>query len=491
MPNVSSFGAQTDNAVVSGTVTDRQMIIPGIPPQGLMSVGPRVTPNFVKPREWNAQTTYHFFDAVRDPAGNAYVATKPVVPAGTPLMNEDYWFLWADPDTRFDDLNETVKTFNQRITQNTSDIATKAPINHASEETVYGIGNSLNYGHLKLATDDTPMTSDANAGVAATPKMINDATEKIMIVIGDSYSDASYVGSNVWCNNVAKQLGMSVKNYAKSGCGFTRNVQKKFQDLIELAISEIAEIEKVKLIICYGGVNDSEIFLNEKSAVIKFINTAKKAFPSAAIIMAGSQAKKLQLTELNASNTKAIQEACEQTGVAFVDARLWLYTNGKAYYKDDGLHPTDTDGQNCIAKNMMAVINGQPNAITNNVTISPSSKIPSTVKRITMDNTIDGNDLYIRCHIQMDSLPESGSIIEVADVEGLETYMFPLSTGLYCGNGKVNTLSVECGLACIRNGKLTVFLKYADLSGYNPTGNLSFDFNVKLYNTIQSNFYSA
>ena len=172
MPNVSSFGAQTDNAVVSGTVTDRQMIIPEVPPQGLMSVGPRVTPNFVKPREWNAQTTYHFFDAVRDAAGNAYIATKPVVPAGTPLTNEDYWFLWADPDTRFDDLNETVKTFNQRITQNTNDIATKAPINHASEETVYGIGNELNYGHVRLAVEDTPMTSDANAGIAATPALV-------------------------------------------------------------------------------------------------------------------------------------------------------------------------------------------------------------------------------------------------------------------------------------------------------------------------------
>lgn len=124
MPNISSFGAQTDNAVVQGTVTDRQMVIPDVPPQGLMSVGPRVTPNFVKPREWSAQTTYHFFDAVKDGKGNAYVATKPVVPAGTPLADEDYWFLWADPDTRFDDLNEIVKTYNQRITKNANDITT-------------------------------------------------------------------------------------------------------------------------------------------------------------------------------------------------------------------------------------------------------------------------------------------------------------------------------------------------------------------------------
>ena len=123
MPNVSNFGTQTDNAVVQGTVTDRAMVIPDVPPQGLMSVGPRVTPNFVKPREWNDKTTYHFFDAVKDGNGNAYVATKPVIPAGTKLSDENYWFLWASPDTRIDELNEIVKTYNRRITQNTTDIA--------------------------------------------------------------------------------------------------------------------------------------------------------------------------------------------------------------------------------------------------------------------------------------------------------------------------------------------------------------------------------
>ena len=123
MPNVSSFGAQTDNSVVQGTVTDRAMVIPDIPPQGLMSVGPRVTPHFVKPSLWSALTTYHFFDAVHDAAGASYVAIKPEVPAGTELTDEGYWFLWADPNSQFAELNELVKTFNGRITQNTEDIA--------------------------------------------------------------------------------------------------------------------------------------------------------------------------------------------------------------------------------------------------------------------------------------------------------------------------------------------------------------------------------
>lgn len=124
MPNVSSFGTQTDNAVVQGTVTDRAMTIPDIPPQGLMSVGPRVTPNFVKPSLWSALTTYHFFDAVHDAAGASYVAIKPEVPAGTELSDEKYWFLWADPNSQFADLSELVKTFDGRITENASNITT-------------------------------------------------------------------------------------------------------------------------------------------------------------------------------------------------------------------------------------------------------------------------------------------------------------------------------------------------------------------------------
>lgn len=123
MPNVSSFGAQTDNAVVQGTVTDRAMVIPDIPPSGLMSVGPRVTPHFVKPSLWSALTTYHFFDAVHDAAGASYVAIKPEVPAGTELTDEGYWFLWADPNSQFVDLSELVKTYDGRISQNTNDIA--------------------------------------------------------------------------------------------------------------------------------------------------------------------------------------------------------------------------------------------------------------------------------------------------------------------------------------------------------------------------------
>lgn len=226
MPNVSSFGAQTDNSVVQGTVTDRAMVIPDIPPQGLMSVGPRVTPHFVKPSLWSALTTYHFFDAVHDAAGASYVAIKPEVPAGTELTDEDYWFLWADPNSQFADLSELVKTFNGRITQNTNDIATKAPKKHTSEDTTYGVGDAANYGHVRLATEGTPLTSGADDGIAATPKMISDnftfeSEPRKILMVGNSYTTGFSEASAPY--GIAKQVKFAfdeVRYATESACGF-------------------------------------------------------------------------------------------------------------------------------------------------------------------------------------------------------------------------------------------------------------------------------
>lgn len=226
MPNVSSFAAQTDNSVVQGTVTDRAMVVPDIPPQGLMSVGPRVTPHFAKPSLWSALTTYHFLDAVHDAAGASYVAIKPEVPAGTELTDEGYWFLWADPNSQFADLSELVKTFNGRITQNTADIATKAPNNHASKDTTYGVGNAANYGHVRLATEGTPLTSGANDGIAATPKMISDnftfeSEPRRILMVGNSYTTGFSKESEPY--GIANQVkfAFDVVRYAtESACGF-------------------------------------------------------------------------------------------------------------------------------------------------------------------------------------------------------------------------------------------------------------------------------
>ena len=76
---------------------------------------------------------------------------------------------------------DTLKELGDLIDDNTDAIdaldkvaASKAPINHASTATTYGIGTSSNYGHVKLS-DSTSSSSAASAGIAASPKAVKSA----------------------------------------------------------------------------------------------------------------------------------------------------------------------------------------------------------------------------------------------------------------------------------------------------------------------------
>ena len=377
MPNVSNFGTQTDNAVVQGTVTDRAMVIPDIPPSGLMSVGPRITPHFVKPSLWSSLTTYHFFDAVHDAAGASYVAIKPEVPAGTELTDEGYWFLWADPNSQFADLSELVKTFNGRISQNTNDIATKAPNNHASEDTTYGVGNEVNYGHVRLATEDTPLTSDANNGVAVTPAFVADvkSTPKA-IIIGDSYS-TEYTSTN-WWKLMCKALGVEPHCYAVGGAGFaiTDNL---FSSQATKATNDA--LKNVKYVFVYGGIND---MANSKSAsdilsgCNTVLNTLKTAYPNAIYYVMGVNTWKNMYTR----DTNTTFDACDALRTsAETNGAFYINTTFACFARDTWFinpgepgqnHPT-ADGQTVIYEVMANAMTG--NAISNTNTLLAKLKL--------------------------------------------------------------------------------------------------------------------
>ena len=60
----------------------------------------------------------------------------------------------------------------------------KAPTNHASGATTYGVGNASNYGHLKLS-DSTTSTSSTGSGIAATPKAVKTISDTLSTEISD------------------------------------------------------------------------------------------------------------------------------------------------------------------------------------------------------------------------------------------------------------------------------------------------------------------
>lgn len=57
---------------------------------------------------------------------------------------------------------------------NTSLAEKYAPILHSSSDTIYGVGNSSSYGHVKLS-DSTSSNSNQESGVASTPKAVSDS----------------------------------------------------------------------------------------------------------------------------------------------------------------------------------------------------------------------------------------------------------------------------------------------------------------------------
>ena len=147
-------------------------------------VGARYVPLFADPLEWDKTKAYEPLTIVYH-TGNSYTSRQ-YVPVGIEITNTAYWALTGNYNAQIEQYRAEVQRYDARITANDTAIkaeverataaeATKAPTSHASTETTYGTGNATNYGHVRLATASTPVTSDATAGVAATPKVVNDA----------------------------------------------------------------------------------------------------------------------------------------------------------------------------------------------------------------------------------------------------------------------------------------------------------------------------
>lgn len=436
MPNVSSFGTHTDNSVVQGTVTDRAMVIPDIPPQGLMSVGPRVTPHFVKPSLWSALTTYHFFDAVHDAAGASYVAIKPEVPAGTELTDEEYWFLWADPNSQFADLSELVKTFNGRIEQNAKDITTKAPINHASDKNIYGVGNGVNYGHTKLAVDDTPIASDANSGIAATPayvsKLIRDNDDKTSVIIGDSQSTENFTESTgkSWWKYVCEQLNTTPKCYAKGGCGWTQpGYGKTFIGQLEDAVSDSSfKNDNVDYVFIAGGLNDSSDWASVSttfdSKVKKTIEFAIENFQNAKIFICNVIPFKMIRTNDPVVYT-SVNKVAANYPVSIIPAIYSTCAEDTYYGADNHLN---AQGNKTLAQFVLGCING----------------IPATRKIILSNETTEGanssNEIYVLCNgytctLFIDYYFKANSTLTTIKTNGNFCMLMNFDSTTICGSG--------------------------------------------------------
>ena len=245
-------------------------------------IGARYVPLIADPIDWSDQKEYEPLTIVTY-QGNSYTSRQ-FVPKGTPITNQQFWASTGNFNAQIEQYRQEVAKFDTRITSAQNSADSKAPANHASESTEYGIGNEMQYGHVKLSDDS--MIGDANSGTAATPKLVNDAivkaSKRVFGFIGDSFAEAT-PGRVDWVNGILQELlgNDPIYNKAYSGAGFVgadSAASHQFIDQLNALANEHPEITDI---IIYGGNNDKSHLYEESlnTACTLFASTLNTRFP--------------------------------------------------------------------------------------------------------------------------------------------------------------------------------------------------------------------
>jgi lysophospholipase L1-like esterase len=371
-------------------------------------IGARYVPLFADPLQWDSTKTYEPLTIVYD-GGNSYTSRQ-YVPAGKLLTDDAYWALTGNYNSQIEQYRAEVKTFDERISKNADTIKSnanaiaaetsrataaesaiedsKAPNNHASETTVYGVGNSVNYGHVRLATDDTPTTSGAQDGVAATPKLVNalvtDLTEKFnaqiatkadraefagkkLVTIGDSImygtgvSDAATQSVHA---QIAAMLGMTVYDYSENNAGFTTNGSgsRKANYLKQLTAAH-AEHPDADVIVISGGCNDATVDTDVYTAAVTAFRYAHDNFPNAKVFAAPFQYGACQGNDTIANGNSGrnikvinnISRAALATNTCLIN-HCWEMMVGQTQLLSDAIHPNAEGAKIQAAKIVMGML---------------------------------------------------------------------------------------------------------------------------------------
>ncbi len=359
-------------------------------------IGARYVPLFADPLDWDSTKTYEPLTIVYH-EGNSYTSRQ-FVPAGAPVTNEAYWALTGNYNAQIEQYRAEVAQYDKRITNNTESIATevtratevektKAPNNHASENTTYGIGNTVNYGHVKL-TDDTGSTSGANDGVAASPNMvtmlvqnmqskfnaqlttkadIKEFAGKKLVTIGDSImygtgtSDPATEGMYA---KIAAMLGMTVYNYSENNAGFTTNGSgsRKANYLKQLTAAH-TEHPDADVIVISGGCNDATVDTDVYTAAVTAFRYAHDNFPNAKVFAAPFQYGACQGNDTIANGNSGrnikvinnISRAALTTNTCLI-SHCWEMMVGQSQLLSDAIHPNAEGAKIQAAKIVMGML---------------------------------------------------------------------------------------------------------------------------------------
>ena len=224
-------------------------------------VGARYIPNFIDD-PWNDTTSYEALDVVDNGQGTSYIAKKPV-PAGTPLSDRKFWFLYGTTSGAIINLQNQIDA----IVSNVQDLMTTLPNN------------------------------------------------KNLLLISDSYGMRPE-SQPTWTEILTSNLS-NCRQKSAGGYGFTIG---NFKSQLMAFKSELTDTEcdEVTDIVVGGGWNDARELTNGsqtvstlQAAIFDFVDYAVANFKNAKVwvaFIAWQSRDSVQLTDTSIANLRATQD---------------------------------------------------------------------------------------------------------------------------------------------------------------------------------------
>ena len=340
MAKTTKTGVLTTPTAKATTVLEDSSPVLPLPdtPQGVMAVGPRVTFHFVQ--DYNQANSYDYYDVV-NVDGTSYIAIQDV-PANTTITNADYWVKWNDPNAQYMMLQNTVESFDSRIT--------------AAKESA----------------------DNADTAIAS---LKSEVETRGVVLIGDSYSVANgeVTGWIAPMKTALQKSGWEVFSMGNPGAGFAR-VGNQFEDILNNLIDSMSADEKlsVKKVLVAGGYNDNPYSISEiDSAITDFVGIAQENFPNSEIRLAfiGSCTSDMPTFSAVRAAQNNYLIAGVNAGVPVALGYDWMFSNNEPFLSDN-FHPTQ-NSVNALVNNLVNFLFGNEiywNAITP-IEITPESGV--------------------------------------------------------------------------------------------------------------------
>lgn len=259
-------------------------------------IGARYVPLFAEPAEWDSTKQYEPLTIVLH-EGNSYTS-KQYVPVGIEITNDKFWALTGNYNAQVEQYRRDVQAFDGRISANATAIdAEKTRAEGAEQTNATEISNEVTRAKEAEQANATAITNEVtrakeaeqanataianevtratnaeqtNATAIATETTNRESADtairgqitevaakgSVMVVIGDSWSSPEN-GYVKWHDKVAKNLGMTVDNFAVGGSGFVNKPGDTFSDQLDRVHAKYANNPNaIGRIYVQGFVND-------------------------------------------------------------------------------------------------------------------------------------------------------------------------------------------------------------------------------------------